>query len=266
MDPLRPPGPLPFMTLDLPFLLVGWATILVVSVGKGAFGGGLAILGVPLLSLVVDPITATILVAPLVAFMDLFALAAFRVATWSLADLAWLMPGLVVGIAIGNAVLVLVDPRIVALVIALVTLAFTCDYFLRGRRAEPRGRPVSPGLALVAGTASGFTTFIAHAGGPPVAMYLLARGLPKTVLAGTTVALFALGNLAKLPTYGALGWNRPGVVAGVLALAPTVPVGVWLGKRLHDALPQRQLYAWCYAVLALAATKLLADAVAGLLR
>ena len=251
------------MSLDPALLLVGLPAILVVSIGKGAFGGGLAMLGVPLLSLAVDPISATIIVAPLVAFMDVFALAAFRVSTWSKPDLLWLLPGLLVGIGIGNAVLFLVDPRIVTLLIAAITLAFVADYFLRARRRAATAHPVSPALALVAGAASGFTTFIAHAGGPPVAMYLLRRGVTKTLFAGTTVALFAISNLIKLPTYAALGWNRPGIVAGVLALAPTVPVGVWIGKRLHDALPQARLFFWCYLILGGAALKLFVDAVRG---
>jgi hypothetical protein len=41
------------------------------------------------------------------------------------------------------------------------------------RRSAPKG--------LIAGTASGVTTMIAHAGGPPLALYLLRRGLPKEV-------------------------------------------------------------------------------------
>ena len=251
------------MPLDPALLLVGLPAILVVSIGKGAFGGGLAMLGVPLLSLATDPISATIIVAPLVAFMDVFALAAFRVSTWSKPDLAWLTPGFVLGIGVGNAVLFLVDARIVTLLIATITLAFVADYFLRARRRTASAHPVQPALALLAGGAAGFTTFIAHAGGPPVAMYLLRRGVSKTLFAGTTVALFALGNLVKLPTYAALGWNRPGIVAAVLALAPTVPVGVWIGKRLHDALPQARLFFWCYLILGAAALKLFVDAVRG---
>ena len=167
------------MPIDAPFLLVGTLTILAVSVGKGAFGGGLAMLGVPLLSLVIDPIDAAILLAPLVAFMDLFALNAFGRSTWSKPDLAWLLPGLGVGVALGTAVVALVDPRWVTLLIAAVTLSFGAHYFLRGRLALPGMRPVAPALALLAGTASGFTTFVAHAGGPPLTMYLLRRGLDK---------------------------------------------------------------------------------------
>jgi uncharacterized membrane protein YfcA len=50
---------------------------------KGAFGGGFSILGIPLLSLVMDPITAGALLAPLFVVMDVFALQYWRPATWS---------------------------------------------------------------------------------------------------------------------------------------------------------------------------------------
>lgn len=253
------------MNPDMLFLLVGCLTTFVVSLGKGAFGGGLAMLGVPLLSFVVDPIDAAIIMAPLVALMDVFALGAFGRATWSGADLAWLVPGLAAGIALGAALFWLVDPRWVTLLIAVVTLGFTAHYFLRGRLAEPAALPVSRPLAILAGVASGFTTFVAHSGGPPVAMYLLRRGLTKTVFAGTTVAFFALGNAMKLPPYLALGWSKPGLLTSALWLTPTVPFGVWLGKRLHDRLPQKTLFFWCYLVLGVAAAKLLVDAIRSLL-
>jgi len=249
------------MPIDPLFLLVGWLTVLAVSVGKGAFGGWLAILGVPFLSLVADPIDAAILLAPLVAFMDLFALRAFGRSTWSKPDLLWLLPGLGVGVALGTAVLAFVDPRVVTLLIAVVTLSFGAHYFLRGRLALPGMRPVAPALALAAGTASGFTTFVAHAGGPPLTMYLLRRGLDKGRFAGTSVAFFTLANVLKLPPYLLLGSGRPGLFLAALSLAPAVPVGVWLGKRLHDALPQARLYFWCYVLLTGAAAKLMVDAV-----
>ncbi len=142
------------MLSDPLFYLVGWATTLLVGIGKGAFGGGLAILGVPLLALVVDPLQAAIMVALLVAAMDLFAIGSFGVSTWSKKDLAWLIPGLIAGIAIGYAVFLVVDARIVTLIIGLVTLAFTAlawmpslslldSYASRQARARRPGRRAS---------------------------------------------------------------------------------------------------------------------------
>jgi hypothetical protein len=132
---------------------------------------------------------------------------------------------------------------------------------LRGRKAEHKERPVSPPLALIAGSAAGFTTFVAHAGGPPMTAYLLYRGLNKTVYAGTAVALFSLGNLVKLVPYTVLAFAKPSTLMQALVLAPVVPLGVWLGKYIHDRLDQARLFFWCYVILLVAAAKLLYDAV-----
>ncbi len=70
-------------------------------------------------------------------------------------------------------------------------------------------------------------------------MYLLARGLDKSMYAGTNIAFFTLANAIKLFPYVALGLTRPQALWGALALAPAVPIGVWLGKRLHDRLRSR---------------------------
>ena len=242
------------------FYLVGLTTIFIVSVGKGAFGGGLAILGVPLLSLVMSPIEAAIVVAPLVTFMDFFAFGSFGRNTWSKPDLVWLAPALLFGIALGYVFFVYVDPRVVAAGIGMITVVFALDWFLRGRRSEHKERPVSPTLAFLAGSAAGFTTFVAHAGGPPMMAYLLHRGLHKTVLAGTAVALFSLGNLVKLVPYSALALAKPALLVQALVLAPVVPLGVWLGKYVHDRLDQGRLFFWCYVILLVAAVKLLYDA------
>jgi uncharacterized protein len=248
------------MHVDPLFYLVGLPTAFVMAASKGAFGGGLAIIGVPMLSLVMSPIEAAIVVAPLVSFMDLFAVGAFGPKTWSKPDLVWLVPGLLAGIVIGYAFFTLVDSRLVGLGIGAITLAFAADYFLRVRHAPGGGHPVSPPLALVAGLASGFTSFVAHAGGPPAQMYLLRRGLNKTAYAGTNLALFIFGNLVKLVPFGILMWAQPHTFWLAVALSPIVPLGVWAGKWLHDRLEQRRLFFWCYVLLSAAAGKLLYDA------
>jgi uncharacterized membrane protein YfcA len=97
-------------------------------------------------------------------------------------------------------------------------------------------------------------------------MYLLARGLPKTLFVGTTVAIFTLGNWLKLPPYFSLGLRHTEALWGALALAPAVPIGIWLGRVLHDRLEQKALFFWCYVLLAVAALKLTVDAALALMR
>jgi uncharacterized membrane protein YfcA len=252
------------MPTDLIFYLIGLPAVFLVALGKGAFGGGLAILGVPLLALVVDPVNAAIMVAPLVCAMDLFALQAFPVRTWSWPDLAWLGPGMLAGLALGAVFFVYVDPPVLALVIALVTLWFTGRFFF-GRSRSEKPKPVWPAGAVFLGALGGFTTFVAHAGGPPLAMYLLRRGLPKSVYAGTLVGLFTASNLIKVWPYLWFGLARPEALWQALALLPAVPLGVWAGKALHNRLDEQRLYFWCYLLLAAAGLKLLADGLAELL-
>jgi len=246
------------------FYVVGLPTIFLIALSKGAFGGGLATLGIPLLSLVMPPLDAAIVMAPLVSFMDLFAFGSYGLRTWSKADIVWLMPSLVIGIGIGYLFFTRFNPHLVEASIALVTLLFTAHWFLRSRRAKPSHNPVSPPLAVIAGMASGFTTFIAHSGGPPVNMYLLRRGLDKTTYAGTNLAIFMLGNLVKLVPYGVLAYAKPLTLLAAALLAPIVPVGVWAGVYLHRRLEQNRLYFWCYLLLSAAAAKLLFDALRAL--
>ncbi|MCA0320657.1 MAG: sulfite exporter TauE/SafE family protein [Proteobacteria bacterium] len=255
---------LPALPTDPVFYAVGFAATFLMGLGKGAFGGGLAILGIPLLALVMDPIQAAIVTALLVAFMDMFALGSFPRSAWSKPDLIWLMPGLLAGLFVGFLVFEYVDRRLVALAIAVITLIFTVHYFAR-RGRPPAAIPVSPPLALAASAGAGFTTYIAHAGGPPMALYLLRRGLTKTAYAATTIVIFTVGNLVKLPGYVYSGLGEPGVFAKALALSPIVPAGVLIGRRLHDRLPQQQLYSLCYVLVGLAGLKLLWDASRALL-
>jgi uncharacterized protein len=248
------------MFTDPLFYFVGYPAIFLIALSKGAFGGGLALIGVPMLALVMTPIEAAIVVLPCITLMDLFALRSFGPKSWSKPDLVWLVPGLIVGIVAGYVFFEFVDPRLVSLAIGAVTLAFAADYFLR-RPVVTEIRPVSKPLALLAGWASGFTSFIAHAGGPPAYMYLLSRGLNKSVYAGTNLALFTVGNFLKLIPYGFLIYAKPWTLLASLVLAPAVPVGVWAGKWLHDRLEQRRLFFWVYLLMSVAAAKLVYDAV-----
>ena len=88
------------MELTVTTVLIAFAGVFLICFMKGAFGGGFSIVGIPLLSLVMDPVTAGGLLAPLFIAMDLFALRYWKPSTWSKPDLVRLVPGLVIGIAL----------------------------------------------------------------------------------------------------------------------------------------------------------------------
>lgn len=244
-------------------ILVTFAGVFLICFMKGAFGGGFSIIGIPLLSLVMDPVVAGGLLAPLFVAMDLYALRYFRRSTWSGPDLALLLPGLVTGIGLGYLLFRYLDHRAIAIIMAAITLFFVGLWLARG--AAVTVRPRSSPKAIAAGLASGVTTMVAHSGGPPLAMYLLPLGLSKEIYAGTTSMFFTVGNATK-----ALPWlllvnptTELWTLMAVCLLA--IPSGVSLGWRLQGTLDQRQVYRACYALLVLVALKLLWDGISGYL-
>ena len=48
---------------------------------------------------------------------------------------------------------------------------------------------------------SGFTSFIAHAGGPPLSMYLIPKQMDRVLYVGTTAVFFAIINASKWLPY-----------------------------------------------------------------
>ncbi|GAU86405.1 sulfite exporter TauE/SafE family protein [Bosea sp. BIWAKO-01] len=249
------------MELTVATILVAFAGVFLIGFMRGAFGGGFAIIGIPLLSLVMDPVTAGGLLAPLFIAMDLYALRYYRPSTWSKPDLALLLPGLVTGIGAGFLLFRVLDHRTITLAMGVITLIFVGLWLVAG--AEVRRRPRSTPKAITAGLASGVTTMVAHSGGPPLAMYLLPLGLGKEIYAGTTSLFFTVGNATKLVPWLLL--VKPGAeVWSLMALCLlAIPLGVGLGWRLHGALDQRQVYRACYGLLVVTALKLLWDGASG---
>ncbi|MGY4474503.1 TSUP family transporter [Bradyrhizobium sp. USDA 3364] len=157
---------------------------------KGAFGGGFPIVGIPLLSLVTDPVTSGGLLEHCSSRWT-----CSRCVTGSLRHgrgvLKLLVPGLVAGIGLGYVLFRVLDHRAVAIMMALTTLIFVALWLVGESQAiiRPRSWP----KAVAARVASGVTTMVAHSGGPPLAMYLLPLGLSKEVYAGTTSMFFTVG-------------------------------------------------------------------------
>jgi uncharacterized protein len=247
--------------LTLATILVAFAGVFLICFMKGAFGGGFSIVGIPLLSFVMDPVTAGGLLAPLFIAMDLFALLYWKPSTWSKPDLVRLLPGLVIGIALGYVLFRFLDHRAISIVMAVTTLAFVGLWLVSG--AETTIQPRSTPKAIGAGLASGVTTMVAHSGGPPLAMYLLPLGLTKEIYAGTTSLFFTVGNATKAVPWLLLVRPTSGVWELMAFCLFAIPGGVWLGWRLHGSLDQRQIYRACYGLLVITAVKLLWDGVSG---
>lgn len=241
-----------------------WGLAVVASVLVGMGKGGLPVvgmLGVPVLSLVMSPVTAAGLLLPVYVVSDMFGLYAYRHA-FSGRVLAIVVPGMVLGVALGWATAHLVPERAVTALVGMIGAVFALNALLRrATDGPPRRARVAPGLFW--GGIAGFTSFVSHTGGPPYQVYTLPLKLTKTVYAGTATIAFAIINAVKLVPYYALGQLNPTNLKVALILMPPAALAVFLGVRLVRWLPERlffQVITWALLGLSL---KLIWDGVAG---
>ena len=247
------------MLSDPFFYAVAVPAVLLFGIAKGGFGGGLGVASVPLMSLVMSPVQAAGILLPILCFMDLISLWAYR-GKWVWPELRALVPASLVGIGLGTLSFGLLSANAVKLIVGLVALLFIGHYwFNRQRRGSPVQPPVSQDFGILGGAGAGFTSFIAHAGGPPVNMYLLRRPLNRTEFVATTAVFFAVVNYVKLVPYGWLGQLSVDNLSASLILAPLAPIGVGLGVWLHKRVSDRVFFRFVYFMLFIVALKLISD-------
>jgi uncharacterized membrane protein YfcA len=241
-----------------------YGVALIAAVLVGASKGGLPILGmlgVPVLALATSPVHAAGLLLPIFVITDLFGLWAYR-REFDRRNLMILIPASILGIAIGWATASIVSENLVTLIVGLIGLAFSLNYWLRARHAvAPHAADVPRGVFW--GTVSGFTSFVSHAGAPPYQMYVLPQRLDKMIYAGTTTILFAVVNAVKLVPYWALGQLSLANLKTVAALFPFAIAATFAGVRLTRIIPQDLFYRLVIGALFLVSLKLIYDATAG---
>jgi uncharacterized membrane protein YfcA len=185
---------------------------------------------------------------------------------WSVAELKVILPGGILGVALGAAVFGLMSDAAVKLMVGVIALVFLARSLWQARpgRATPAPAASSRARGGLWGMLSGLTSTIAHAGGPPLAVYLYPLRLDRAMLAATTVVFFAVLNYLKLIPYFLLGQlSLPNLLTS-LALLPLVPIGVRMGIWLQARMSDRIFYRLIYVMLAVTGTKLVWDGLRGL--
>jgi len=248
------------MTLDTTFFMFAIPAVIFAGISKGGFGSGAAFVAAPLLALIVDPALAVGLMLPLLMLVDAATLKPFW-KQWSWPDARLLILGAGPGVLLGALFWRTADADILRVFLGVISLAFVAFQLARAVNwIRIPNRPFHPIVGMFAGMVGGFTSFISHAGGPPVAVYLLARGLKKRTYQATTVITFWAVNIFKAIPYAFLGiFTSQTLIAG-LYLAPAALFGAWLGVRAHHVISERLFFSITYVLLTLTGTKLIFDA------
>ena len=244
------------LVTDPIFYAVAIPAVLLLGISKSGFGTGFGSLAVPLMALAVTVPQAAAMLMPVLLAIDMLGLAAFR-RHFDRKLIRILLPWGLLGTLVGTFSFKLLDTRLVAGLVGVFTLVF-----LAQRLAFPP-RPDNPHpprwLGAILTTISGFTSFISHAGGPPVNAYVIPMRLPPLVFAATMSVYFTVLNLSKWIPYAWLGLLDLRNMATSLALLPFAPIGVWIGVRLARRIKPLLVYRLVYAGMVLTGVKLVWD-------
>lgn len=252
------------MITDPVFYFAAIPAVLLFGIAKGGFAGGFGVLAVPLMALVVSPLQAAAILLPILCIMDLVSLWFYR-GLWVWPELKILIPASVVGVGAGTVAFGMMSPSVIRLMLGTMAILFTLHHAWQTRRRGAAVRKLfGPVTGAIAATAAGFTSFIAHAGGPPISMYLLRRGLDRTAFVATTVVLFTVLNYVKLIPYTWLGQFDTANLMTSLILSPLAPIGIGMGVWLHRRVSDQFFFRIAYTMLFFVGLKLVWDGLGGI--
>ncbi len=232
---------------------------LLIGIDKSGFGGGIGVIATPLIALSIPVAEAAALVLPILIFGDILAMKHYRRKA-DKANLWLLLPCIIIGIIIGYWFFGYFadNKRILNVGIAIIALAFVVFQLTRERlfKSLEHSKPSKP-LGIILGTTAGFTSMIAHVGGPLVVIYLLPQNLGKDVFVGTNAVLFFVTNIIKLIPYSLLGLFHLGNIPTILLLLPLTWVGTQIGLFLNKRFSNLWFNRILYVLLTLTAIQLL---------
>ena len=252
------------MTFDIisnPFFYaVAIPAVLLLGISKSGFGAGFGSLAVPIMALSISVPQAAAILMPVLLLMDVLGMAAFR-KDFDRQLLKFLVPFALVGTVIGALLFKLLDARTVAGIVGAFTLLFLAQRLLFPPR--PDSPPPPRWLGAILTITSGFTSFVAHAGGPPINAYVIPLHLSPLKFTATMAFFFFVINLSKWIPYAWLGLLDMRNLNTSLVLLPLAPLGVWIGLRVTRHISPLWFYRCIYGGMFLTGSKLLWDSFAG---
>jgi uncharacterized membrane protein YfcA len=235
--------------------------VVLTGVAKGGFGGGIGSFAVPLIALIISPARAAAIMLPILMLMDAVGFYAYR-GQWDRRIMRIILPAGLVGIVIGWITFRYLADHWIRILLGVISLAFVLDSL---RPRGPSAAPASDAKGRAWATVSGFTSFITHAGGPPLNFYLLRQHLEKGIFAGTTIVFFAVINASKVIPYLALGLFDATNLATSAVLAPAAAAGILIGILLRKRISRTVFFRIVYGFVFATGCKLLYDGVRTLL-
>ena len=182
------------MNEDLLILIIPAAVAFLIGLAKGGFGGMLGALAVPLMTLVMPARIAIGLVLPILMFADIFAVA-FHWRKWNIKLVFLLIPGAILGVTVGTIFITNAPTELLRKILGLTILIFSIYKLLESRILGSLNYKAHYWHGLAFGTVTGFSSSLAHTGGPPVSIYLLLQDIKPRMFISTSALNLAFVRL-----------------------------------------------------------------------
>jgi uncharacterized membrane protein YfcA len=226
--------------------------IVIAALVRSTFGFGDALVGMPLLALVIPLRTAT----PLMALVGPTIAVLMLARTWRRVDFRStfvLIASTLAGIPFGLHALKNVREVLVDAVLAAVIILFGLYSLLRPEFHRLKSARSAPLFGFVAGVLGAAT----NTNGPPVVFYGALRGWPPESFRATIQGYFLLTGPAILIGQGAAGLLTRTVWRAYLYALPLIVIVVLAGLGLGRRIPAARFYRWIYGLLLAAGVGLL---------
>lgn len=202
---------------------------------RATIGFGSGLISVALLSLDF-PVKEVVPVVLLLDLLGSLLLGAYDFHEMQWRELLWLIPGSIIGLALGALVLVHTHTQSLTRFLGIFILA----YVLYAVVAKPEKMPqVSRIWALPLGIFGGIIGSLYGGGGPPLVAYLQMRHLDKRAFRATFQAIALADNILRAGLYVGLGLLDKSLFVVFMVLAPAAALGLYLGNHLHMRINQK---------------------------
>jgi len=211
---------------------------------RATFGFGNALIGMPLLALVMDLKSA----APLVALAALFIGVLILAGSWRHIEYksAWrLIVSTLAGMPIGLFLLKTNDDSILKIILAVCIILFACYYLFHPRLIPLR----SHRYAYLFGFIGGVLLAAYNTNGPVVVMYGSMRRWNPVQFRATLQGYLFPTALMVVAGHGISGLWTAEIFGHFLVSLPFILLAVWMGNRLNRIIPKAVFQKWIYILL-----------------
>jgi len=224
---------------------------------QAAFGFGAGLIALPLLSLMIDPKTAVVILAIFPVLTSVVLIPLRHDIDWK--KIIRLGPGIAIGLPFGLFLFASTSGKLISICLALFVLVYVAGNFTkRNFFAAIEDKLPAHMQPFAVGLATGILSGLLGNGGPPMAAYLQKNTSSAVVFRATLLAIFLCVNIVRCFFLGMTNFIRGDVIHYSLIALPFFAVAIFAGYHVPKKISQSSFDTGINVLLLLSAFSILA--------